>query len=553
MVAAIQSMETPRTLSDPETTPVKVVGKGVEVVEKDSMDKRDDSIDGGSIKPTYDHTHRKLKPRHVQLIGIGGTIGTALYVQIGSGLRTSGPGSLFLGFSIWSAVILIITVCLAEMVTYLPISSPFIRFAGRYVDEALGVAAGYNFFIFEAALVPFEIVAVSLIVNYWTSVIPVAAMNVIVLVLYMYARTPIHDPKHRQLQLQLQSHSNPPTRALNVFAVKWYGEAEFWLSLGKVFLSIGLIFYTVVVMLGGNPLGDRFGFRYWNEPGAFNEFYKTGDTGRFLGFLAAAFNGVFYRLTAFFVLGVLCVGILVPYNDPTMADAFDNDKPGAAASPYVISMDRLGIPILPHIVNAVVLTASFSAGNSYVYCASRSLYGLALEKKAPAFLTKCTSRGVPIYCVGVVLLIALLSFLQVSNGASVVLNWFVNLVTASQLINFSVVTFTYIRFKKALEAQGISRETLPYRSWFQPYISYIACTATTIMAFVGGYTVFLPGNWSIPTFLFSYTMIGVFPVLYFGWKFFHKTKFLKPEEVDLVTGLAEIEEYTRDYVTGPPK
>lgn len=73
------------------------------------------------------------------------------------------------------------------MVTYLPISSPFIRFAGRYVDEALGVAAGYNFFIFEAALVPFEVVAVSLIVNYWTSVIPVAAMNVIVLVLYVYA------------------------------------------------------------------------------------------------------------------------------------------------------------------------------------------------------------------------------------------------------------------------------------------------------------------------------------------------------------------------------
>ncbi|KAJ5683234.1 Amino acid/polyamine transporter I [Penicillium macrosclerotiorum] len=584
MAAAIQHAESPR-INDPEGKPAKLTHKTVEIPEKDSLNHRDASIDGGSMKPTYDHTRRKLKPRHLQLIGIGGTIGTALYVQIGSNLRTSGPASLFLGFSIWSAVILIITqliyldltflqsgtilhfsqvdrrdsqlhLGLAEMVTYLPISSPFIRFAGRYVDEALGVAAGYNFFIFEAALVPFEVVAVSLIVNYWTSAIPVAAMNVIVLVLYM---------------------------ALNVFAVKWYGEAEFWLSLGKVLLSVGLIFYTFIVMLGGNPLGDRFGFRYWNEPGAFAEYYKTGDTGKFLAFLSAliaasftiagpdyvsmaagetmnprivlpkAFNGVFYRLTAFFVLGVLCVGILVPYNDKTMADAFDNDKPGAAASPYVISMDRLQIPILPHIVNAVVLTASFSAGNSYVYCASRSLYGLALEGKAPRVLTKCTKRGVPIYCVAVVLLIALLSFLQVSNGASVVLNWFVNLVTASQLINFSVVTFTYIRFKKALDTQGISRSTLPYRSWFQPYIAYIACISTTIMAFVGGYTVFLPGNWSVPTFLFSYTMIGVFPVLYFGWKIFHRTKFLKPEEVDLVSGLAEIEEYTREFIPAPPK
>ncbi|KAJ5757899.1 uncharacterized protein N7511_006593 [Penicillium nucicola] len=552
--AAIQSAE-PVRVADPESKSTKFLGK-TDVSEKNSLYNRALSVGSGSMKSSHDHTHRKLKPRHVQLIGIGGTIGTALYVQIGSNLRTAGPASLFIGFSLWSCVILIITVCLAEMVTYLPISSPFIRFAGRYVDEALGVAAGYNFFIFEAALVPFEIVAVSLIVRYWTDIIPVAAMNVIVLVLY---------------------------GALNLFAVKWYGEAEFWLSLGKVLLSIGLIFYTFIVMLGGNPLGDRFGFRYWNEPGAFAEYYSTGDTGRFLGVLSAliaasftiagpdyvsmaagetinprkvlpkAFNGVFYRLTAFFVLGVLCIGILVPYNDKTMAEAFDNDQPGAAASPYVISMDRLKIPVLPDIVNAVVLTASFSAGNSYMYCASRSLYGLALEGKAPKFLTRCTSRGVPVYCVGIVLVIALLSFLQVSNSAAVVLNWFVNLVTASQLINFSVVTFTYIRFKKALEAQGIERSSLPYQSWWQPYIAYIACTCTTIMAFVGGYTVFLPGNWSIPTFLFSYTMIGVFPVLYFGWKFFHKTKFLKPEEVDLLSGVVEIEEYTRDFVTEPPK
>lgn len=247
-------------------------------------------------------------------------------------------------------------------------------------------------------------------------------------------------------------------RLLNVFAVQWYGEAEFWLSLGKVLLSVGLIFFTFIVMLGGNPQGDRFGFRYWNEPGAFAEYYKTGDLGRWLGFLAcliqasftiagpdyvsmaagetvnprkvlpSAYNGIFYRLTSFFVLGALCVGILVPYNDEKMAAAFEDDLPGAAASPYVIAMDRLNIPVLPHIVNAMVLGAAFSAGNSYVYCASRSLYGLALDGKAPRMLTRCTKSGVPIYCVGIVLLIALLAFLQVSNSAAVVLQWFVNLV-----------------------------------------------------------------------------------------------------------------------------
>lgn len=385
---------------------------------------------------------------------------------------------------------------------------------------------------------------------------------------------------------------------MNVFAVQWYGESEFWLSLGKVLLSVGLIIFTFIVMLGGNPLNDRFGFRYWQNPGSFAEYYKQGDLGRWLGFLYClikasftiagpdyvsppllvyrvtlmcqvsmaageainprtvlpkAYNGVFYRLTVFFVLGTLCVGILVPYNDPTMAAAFDQDKPGAAASPYVIAMDRLHIPVLPHIVNAMVLGASFSAGNSYVYCASRSLYGLALDGKAPRLFTKCTRTGVPIYCVSVVLLIALLAFLQVSNSASVVLNWFVNLVTASQLINFSVCTFTYIRFKKALDAQDFSRDALPYKSRFQPYLAYISLVCTVTMAFVGGYEVFLPGNWDIASFFFSYTMIGVFPVVYFGWKIVHRTKFRGPEEVDLVSGVAEIEDYTRNYIEVKPR
>ncbi|KAI9677013.1 MAG: hypothetical protein M1817_006852 [Caeruleum heppii] len=445
---------------------------------------------------------------------------------------------------------------MAEMVTYLPISSPFIRFAGRYVDEAFGVAAGYNFFVFEAALVPFEITACNVIINYWSAEVPVGAIIAIVILLY---------------------------GLINVFAVKWYGESEFWLALGKVILAIGLIFFTFITMLGGNPTGDRFGFRYWKNPGAFAEYYETGALGRFMGVLQCfilasftiagpdyvsmaageaenprevmprAYNAVFYRLTAFFVLGSLCVGINVPYNDQELIDAFDKGLPGASASPYVVAMNRLRISVLPDVVNALVLTAAFSAGNSYVYCASRSLFGLALEGKAPKILTRCTRNGVPIYCVGVVLLIALLSFLQVSNDAAVVLSWFVNLVTASQLINFSVMSYTYLHFKKACDVQGLSRDSLPHKAFWQPFCAYYALTGTMIFTFVGGYNVFLPGKWSVPTFFFSYTMIGVFPILYFGWKFLNKTKILRPEEVDLVKDVEEIEEYTRNYVAVPPR
>lgn len=527
-------------------------------VEKEGLDPTPSQPYASSIKSgKVDHTHRKLKARHIQLIGIGGTIGTALYVQIGRGLLQGGPGSLFLAFSLWCSVILCVTLCMAEMVTYLPISSPFIRFAGRWVDEAYGFAAGWNFFVFEAALVPFEITACNVIIHFWSDAVPAGGIIAIVLVLY---------------------------GLINVLAVKWYGESEFWAALGKVLLIIGLIIFTFIVMVGGNPLHDRFGFRYWNNPGSFAEWYETGDLGRFMGFLQCliqasftiagpdyvsmaageaenprqimprAYNAVFYRLTAFFMLGSLCVGILVPSNDPEMAQAFEQGKPGAAASPYVVAMNRLGIPVLPHIVNAMVLTSAFSAGNSYMYCASRSLFGLALEGKAPKFLTICLKNGVPIYSVVVVMLISLLAFLQVSENSATVLSWFVSLVTASQLINFGVMCFTYIRFFHALKAQGISRDSLPYKGFFpQPYAAWFALVATTVMAFVGGYAVFLPGKWDVPTFLFSYMMIFICPVLFVGYKVIRKTKFIKPEDVDLKEDLAGIEEYHRNYVYVPAK
>ncbi|ETN36321.1 uncharacterized protein HMPREF1541_08598 [Cyphellophora europaea CBS 101466] len=516
-----------------------------------------DVSDEESVRQGLDLTHRKLKARHIQLIGIGGTIGTALFVQIGRGLMNGGPASLFLAFTIWCTFILAVTNCVAEMVTYLPLSSPFIRFADRYVDEAFGVAAGYNFFIFEAFLVPFEVVACNFIIHYWTDVIPTAA--VITMVILAYA-------------------------AANLFAVKYYGETEFWLALGKMLLIIGLICYTFIVMLGGNPLNDRFGFRYWKNPGSFTELYYEGSLGRWLGFLQCliqasftiagpdyvamaageaenpryimprAFKAVFYRLMFFFVIGSLCIGIVVPYDDPEMVAAFTSGEPGAAGSPYVVSMNRLNIPVLPHIVNAMVLGSAFSAGNSYCYCASRSLYGMALEGKAPKIFTRCTRNGVPIYCVGVVLAITLLSFLQLNNNSATVLQWFVNLITASQLINFSVMTFTFLKWKKACEVQGLDRNTLHYKAWWSPFTAYYALTATTIMTFVGGYTVFLPGFWDIPTFFFSYTMVGVFPLLFVGWKVLKKTKWRKPHEVELrPKELAEVDEYERNYVYIRPK
>ncbi|KAK0430676.1 amino acid permease/ SLC12A domain-containing protein [Armillaria borealis] len=481
----------------------------------------------GYIHP--DQTVRQLKSRHLHWIGIGGTIGTALFLQIGYVLPHGGPGSLLLAFVFWSTVMLSINNCLAEMVSWIPISSPFIRFADRFVDPALGFCAGINFFLYPAILVPFEITAFELMIHFWTEKIPTAVVIVVVLVCYV---------------------------VLNVFAVRFYGESEFWLAIGKIILVLGLLLFTFITMLGGNPLHDRFGFRNWDcEFGTpFVEYQKTGSAGRFLGFLSCllqavftmcgpefvsmtageaenprttlprTFKGVYTRVTTFFILGALSVGVLLPYSDLNLQLALSDPKPGAGSSPYVIAMQNMNIPVLPHIVNALIMLSIFSAGNSYVFCASRTLYGMALQRRLPRFLTRCTRNGVPIYCVGIAILVALLAFLQVSNDTAKVLEWFVSLTAATQVINYAIVTFMYLRFYYALKAQGIPRSSLPFRGPLQPFCGYYAFAFTLIMPFILGYSVFMPGNWDTTTFFFSYTIVGVLPILFIVWKVLHRTR-----------------------------
>ena len=338
-----------------------------------------------------------------------------------------------------------------------------------------------------------------------------------------------------------------------------YGEAEFWLSIGKVLLIVMLYCFTFVTMVGGNPKHDAYGFRYWKTPGAFAEHLSTGGIGRFEGFLAAlwsasftvvgpeyismvaaeakhpriyiksAFKTVYWRFGSFFILGSLCVGIVVAYNDKTLTSGAGSGT--AAGSPYVVAMSNLGVKVMPDIVNALLFTSIFSAGNTYCYCASRSLYGLALEGRAPRFLTKCYG-GNPLYCFAIVLCFSFLSFLSLSDGSEVVLNWMVNLITAGGIINYIVITTTYICFYRAIQAQRFDRASLPYVGWFQPYSAYIGLAWMSLVVIFYGYSSFRP--WDVENFFIYYTMVILAPILFFGWKLIHRTRWLRPHEVDLV-------------------
>lgn len=369
--------------------------------------------------------------------------------------------------------------------------------------------------------------------------------------------------------------------ALNILAVRGYGEAEFWLSGGKVILIFILFFFTFVTMLGGNPSHDRFGFRYWNNPGAFAEHHTTGSLGRFEGFLGAlwnaafaivgpeyismvaaeakrpriyikaAFKTIYWRFAIFFFGSALAVGIVVRYNDKVLVDIKDGKTQSgtAAASPYVIAMQNMGIDVLPHIVNALMFTSIFSAGNTYTYCATRSLYGLALEGRAPSFLRKCWSNGVPIYCFCVVMCFSLLSFLQVGNGSAMVLDWLVSLITAGGIIDYLVMSTTFVFYYRACKAQGVDRKSLPYYGWGQPYCAYIALFFQSLVVIFYGYSAFTP--WSIEGFFRHYTMQIIAPVLFLSWKLLKRTRFVRPHETDLVWERPTIDRYESSFTKEP--
>ncbi|KAH9909914.1 putative general amino acid permease [Xylariomycetidae sp. FL2044] len=507
------------------------------------------------VKPGSQALHRKLRGPEVQLFAIGGAIGTSLYVQMGSALPKGGPAGLFLGFLVWGGVMLCVNECFAEMVTWAPVPSPFIRF-GEWVDGALSFAMAWNFFLNMAFLVPFEIVALQIMFTFWTDKLPVEAVVCVVIVLYAL---------------------------LNVISVRWFGIAEFYASIFKVFLIIGLFAFTFITMVGGNPQHNAYGFTYWQNPGAFVEHLQPGALGRFLGVLSCiiqasfsicgpeyvsmvaaesenprkilpkAYRSFVWRILVFFVGSALCMGIVIPYDDATLNAILGGEEDGSgtgAASPYIIAMKRMGITGLPHLVNALIITSVFSAGNGLLFSATRTLHGMSLKGYAPPFLSRCTKAGVPIWSLCVALSFCLLAFLQVSNSSADVLNWLVYLVTCCQLINYCSTSVIYLHFHSALKKQGISRDTLPYKGRFQPYAAYVAICGTSIMALLLGYDLFIWGGWDLMFFFLDYAMIGFFIVLFVGWKLVFRTKYVRPGTADLSLGglKEEIDAYEELYV-----
>ncbi|KAF2429193.1 amino acid permease [Tothia fuscella] len=487
------------------------------------------------------YVKRGLKSRHIQFIALGGTIGTGLFLGIGSAFANAGPLSVLLGYTFTGIAVFAMMQCLGEMSTWLPLPGAVPQYCARYVDPAMGFAVGWNNWYQCAITLCAEISAAAVVIGFWNDEINPAPWISIIIVLVV---------------------------CLNIFAVAIYGEAEFMFASIKILTIVGLIFMALILDLGGGPTKDRLGFRYWKNPGAMKEYIGTGNTGRFLGLFSTLVNAafsyggvemvavaageaenprknvpkavrrVFWRILFFYVLGSLAIGVLVPSNDPGLLNP---NLKGAAASPWVIAIYRAGIPVLPSIINAVILTSASSSANAFLYSGSRYLFGVAQNGQAPRIFLKCSKAGVPYWCVILTASISLLTFLSCSSGANVAFGWFINLTTIASLLTWCSIVVAYLRFRRALAAQGVNRNDLVFKGKFQPYAAYGALSFFSMIIIFNGWKVFTKGNWSIDSFITAYIGIPIYFGLYAFWRIFKKTKFVSPVEADIWTGKAALD------------
>ncbi|KAH6999638.1 amino acid permease [Ilyonectria destructans] len=499
--------------------------------------------------------HRGLKARHITMIAIGGAIGTGLIIGTGKALAQAGPGSVFICYTLIGFVVFLVMAALGEMAAWLPISAGFTGYASRFCDPSLGFALGWTYWFKYIIVTPNQLTAAALVIQYWVDRDTVNPGVFIAIFLVTII-------------------------CINYFGIRFFGEFEFWLSSFKVITIVGIILFSLILVLGGGPDHDRKGFRYWKDPGAFKPYLKEGDAGKFLGFWSCMVNATFaylgtelvgvtvaeaqnprktipraikltfYRILFFYCFSVLLVGMLVPYDSEELSFA-TKQTAGASASPFVVAADLAHINVLPHIINACICVFVFSASNSDLYIASRTLYGLASNGQAPAIFKRTDKRGVPIYALGFSAIFACLAFMNVASDSQKVFGYFVNLTTIFGLLTWISILVTHIYWCKARKAQNIADEILPYVAPLGIWGSYGALAMCILVALTKNYDVFVGGdfgNEKYKTFITGYLGIPIYLALIFGHKFTQKTRGHKPHEVDFYTGKDIIDNEENEFL-----
>lgn len=484
---------------------------------------------------------RRLKSRHLQMIAIGGSIGTGLFVGTGRALAFGGPASILIAYCLIGIMMFCTVQALGEMAVSFPVAGSFAAYSTRFIDPAWGFAMGWNYAMQWLVVLPLEIVAASITVDYWN---PNLKLNSIWVTLFW---------------LMICS--------INLFGVRGYGEAEFVFSTVKVTAVIGYIILGSIINICGGPNATYIGFKYWHHPGSFNHGFKglcsTFVTAAFafagtelVGLAAAetqnprktlpiATKQVFWRITLFYVLSVFIVGTLVPYDDERLLSG--SSKWDAKASPFVISIQNAGIDVLPSVMNAVILISVLSVGNSAIYGSSRTLAALAEQGQAPYLFAYIDRSGRPLFAICCASMLGALAYAASTKFQVDLFAWLIALSGLSSIFTWGSICACHIRFRRAWKVQGHSLEDLAWVSPVGVTGSYLGLGMNILILIAQFWTGFAPIHYEqdstsylLEHFFQAYLAAPIVITCFSVYKLWTGSKFVKLRDVDLYTGRREL-------------
>ncbi len=460
---------------------------------------------------------RSLKARHLNMIAIGGSIGTGIFLAMGDTLHQAGPGGALVAYALVGIMVYFLMTSLGEMATHMPISGSFSSYANKFIDPALGFALGWNYWYNWAITIAAEMVAGSLLMKYWFPNVNAVFWSILFLAIIV---------------------------GLNILSSKAYGESEYWFAGIKVVTV--LVFIVIgVLMIIGIMGGDQIGFHnYTIEDGPFHGGIKSifsifliagfsfqgteligiaaGESEDSEKNIPKAIKSIFWRILIFYLGTIIVLGAIIPFTDA-----------GLDTSPFTMVFEKAGIAGAASLINAIILTSVLSAGNSGMYASSRMLFAMAKEGMAPKIFAITNKRGVPVNAVLLTTLIASACFLTGIFAEDTVYVW---LVAASGLAGFIAwvgIAICHYRFRKAYVHQGKDLNDLKYRASLYPFGPILALLMCIIIILGQGYSYITPSEIDWNGLIAAYIGLPLFLILYIGYKIKNKTKVIPLDDVDV--------------------
>ncbi|MCW3479050.1 amino acid permease [Neisseriaceae bacterium JH1-16] len=484
---------------------------------------RDQSAASDPSQPTL---QRSLKARHLSMIAIGGSIGTGLFVASGASVASAGPGGAIAAYLLIGIMVYFLMTSLGELAAHMPVSGSFATYGARFVDPAFGFALGWNYWYNWAVTIAVELAAAQLVMNYWFPDIPGIYWSATFLGLMFL---------------------------LNYVSVKGFGEAEYWFALIKVVTVIIFIITGILMIVGilrGGAPATLSNFTIGDAPFAGGipamigvamiagfSFQGTELIGVAAGEsedprrnIPRAIRSVFWRILLFYVLAIFIIGALIPYTDPSL---LKTDVKDIGVSPFTLVFKHAGLVFAAGLMNAVILTAVLSAGNSGMYASTRMLYVMATEGMAPKLFAKLSSNGVPRNALYATTAVGALCFLTSLFGDKTVYLWLLNTSGMTGFIAWLGIAISHYRFRKGMHAQGRSIEDLPYRAKLFPFGPIFAFALCMVIALGQDYQAFSKDTIDWAGVIATYVGIPLFLVIWWGYRLKHKTRFVQYKEMDL--------------------